>query len=475
MAEVPTENKDESDGKVIMLIETKWICSHTTVDALLLFDQFVIIMFCVQENTSKEIRPVIDYDDVTVKSCFDFRLRTSSFDLHLLGQHKKSRFPHLFKSKSDTTVKPQPPGSLGSPAVSPAPSPRGGSPQTTPRRRFVRIVRDNDRPGEEYENPNVVRRYTTNYWENCQQLAKKSSEEFGKPASVDLPYVVSGHTILKKQHSRDDSYDSLAQQASASGGQGAAAMSLKHTCFRDEVQVIEFDRKNKVEECTVGIRAAQLSEELCAGDPDFSVPADSCENDTSEASTNVVDDLSNSAASQGVAGSLDDACATLTAKNVTKKASEKEQEEEDIEIVESKFSHLKAVDGSVLKSQKSVDEPVVIEEVRTSPKRESSLQKGDGVIVRSLKKLREELLSSEGSSSSSDHKKSSSHHRHQKRSSDKHIRFDLSAINSADVQDTLDNTSDMEETEKDDVDEIGVDATAASADTFAAIATEMDA
>ena len=275
-----------------------------------------------------------------------------------------SRLAHIFRSKSDSSVKPSP---LSSPAVSPANSPRG-SPQTARRRRFVRVVRDNDHPGEEYENPNVVRKYSTLYWENCQKQAKKLNED-GEKGNV--PYTVSGHTILKKQHSRDDSGDHLCS---------ATSTPHRHAFFRDEVQVIEFDRKNKVEECTIGVHSEQLLfTELIAGEPDFTVPANCSENSFDEDDkNNMVEKDSMPVCEGGLTTSKDNCTVDNPASNNNKKD---EDENDDTEIALNKFSRLTAVDG---------------------------------LIVKSLKKLKEDLSSeSEQSKVQNDRK------------ADRHIRFDL--------------------------------------------------
>ena len=67
-----------------------------------------------------------------------------------------------------------------------------------------------------------------------------------------LPYEVSGHTILKKP-SMDHtvSVGTGGSCSSASGAEGDMTPPvLKHTCFRDEVVIIEYDTKCKVLEST---------------------------------------------------------------------------------------------------------------------------------------------------------------------------------------------------------------------------------
>jgi len=78
----------------------------------------------------------MDPDEV-VAGCFEFRLRTRSFDLHQLTHGSKlKKFGRLFRASSDGGVK-----QTSSVPSSPA---GGSSPRHSPprRRRFVRVVRD---------------------------------------------------------------------------------------------------------------------------------------------------------------------------------------------------------------------------------------------------------------------------------------------------------------------------------------------
>lgn len=160
--------------------------------------------------------------------CFDFRMRTSSFDLHTLATgHRLARLGRLFRSKSTEEVK-----TIKSPVTSPKPSPKP-SPGATPKRRFVRVVRNQDSEGEEYENPHLVRRFTKEYWEQQQQqqqLQKSKSLEMNYTAD-NLPYKVSGHTILKKHPSVDSD---------------SSPPVTKHACFKENIEVFEFDKKSKI-------------------------------------------------------------------------------------------------------------------------------------------------------------------------------------------------------------------------------------
>lgn len=54
-----------------------------------------------------------------------------------------------------------------------------------PRRRFARVLHDEERWGEEYENPYVVRHLSKGYWERQQEEARKKLGE-----SDHVPYSV---------------------------------------------------------------------------------------------------------------------------------------------------------------------------------------------------------------------------------------------------------------------------------------------
>jgi len=156
--------------------------------------------------------------------CFEFRMRTSSFDLHQLATgHKLARISRLFRSKSQDEVK-----SLRSPTGSPTQSPTPTQ-KAPARRRFVRVVKNQECEGEEYENRHLVRRYTREYWEE-QQLEKSKSVDCQYDPD-HLPYTVSGHTILKKHPSVDSD---------------SSPPVTKHACFKEDIEVIEFDKKSKI-------------------------------------------------------------------------------------------------------------------------------------------------------------------------------------------------------------------------------------
>ena len=101
----------------------------------------------------------------------------------------------------------------------------------------MRVVRDGDSSGEEYENPHVIRKYSQKYAHTRYAMKKSQSLEEDCP----LPYKVSGHTILKK-HS---SFEQSGHQVTESPDQSPP--SSKHASFKNEVEVIEFDRKEKIQ------------------------------------------------------------------------------------------------------------------------------------------------------------------------------------------------------------------------------------
>lgn len=169
----------------------------------------------------------IHCDKEMAAGCFDFRLRTRSFDLHQIAQHHKlKKLGLLLRYGSDTDIKANPH------SVS-AESSSKNLPLQFPNdrhRRFVRVVRDARNP--DLENPHVVHRFSQDYIEETFMERSNSISEGVKP----LPYVVTGHTILKKQATVDKC--ELDQPDSPAGN--------KHAKFFDEVIVIEFDKK-----CTI--------------------------------------------------------------------------------------------------------------------------------------------------------------------------------------------------------------------------------
>lgn len=163
-------------------------------------------------------------DEETVSGCFDFRLRTRSFDLHQVAQHRRlKKLGFHFKSESDTEIK------TDAKKTSSTKSLKNSSQPPSTSRRFVRVVRDSQSP--DLENPHVIHRFSQDYIEHLGIERANSFSEGVKPK----PYVVKGHTILKKQTTTDKP-DDPPESPSIN----------KHAKFFDEVMVIEFDK-----ECTI--------------------------------------------------------------------------------------------------------------------------------------------------------------------------------------------------------------------------------
>jgi len=108
----------------------------------------------------------MDPDEV-VAGCFEFRLRTRSFDLHQLAPGSKlKKFGRLFRASSE--------GGGAKQTSSVPSSPAGGSsPHHSPprRRRFVRVVRDKAEDCTE-DGRYVVHRYSEAF------LARANRERF---------------------------------------------------------------------------------------------------------------------------------------------------------------------------------------------------------------------------------------------------------------------------------------------------------
>jgi len=106
----------------------------------------------------------MDADEVAA-GCFEFRLRTRSFDMHQLAHGSKLKmFGRLFRASSEGGVK----SSSSVPS-----SPAGGSPRHSPprRRRFVRVVRDKPEDCTE-DGRFVVHKYSKEF------LARMNRERF---------------------------------------------------------------------------------------------------------------------------------------------------------------------------------------------------------------------------------------------------------------------------------------------------------
>ena len=187
--------------------------------------------------------------------CFDMRERSSSFDLHDIrkgdtdatdgqdGHHKPSFLAKLIRSISENSMRKKSPSA--SPATSPKNSPKPGSQR---RRRFVRVIKNDEQVGEEYVNPHVVRKYEKGFWENKYMRKSASLDEPQRP----LPYTVNGPTILKKAHSMDSSSEHPESPS------GTPPMSAKSCKFNESVEIIEYDIKGK---CLMIMNEARVSHE----------------------------------------------------------------------------------------------------------------------------------------------------------------------------------------------------------------------
>ena len=134
------------------------------------------------------------------------------------GKMKFTKFSKLFRSKSEQRI------------VS-KPGPKKTAATATPtKRRFLRVVRDNEHEGEEFENQHIIRRYTQDYWSKQMEEARRLQH------ATSLPYDVnSDHTILKKSHSADSDTEGCSECATSS-----PSLVMKKASFKEQVQVFEF-------------------------------------------------------------------------------------------------------------------------------------------------------------------------------------------------------------------------------------------
>jgi len=119
----------------------------------------------------------MDPDEVAA-GCFEFRLRTRSFDLHQLTHgNKLKKFGRLFRSSSDQT------GVKHSSSSVPSSPVAGSSPHQSPprRRRFVRVVRDKPEDCTE-DGRYVVHKYSKAF------LARMDHERFVMHMFVQIPH-----------------------------------------------------------------------------------------------------------------------------------------------------------------------------------------------------------------------------------------------------------------------------------------------
>jgi hypothetical protein len=199
----------------------------------------------------------------------EFRSRTHSFDMTLLakkrqqqrGGSKASRFARMFRSKSEEGMQNE--GGSNSP---PSPSTTDAqSPGAPRRRRMMRIVRNDESAGEEYENPYLVRHYTKEYWE--QQMEEARALQL----NVNVPYTTnSDHTILKKHHSADAPASPPIETDPLEHG---SPQINRHACFRDEVEVMEFKADQKISKQMVRKRRERLLDSNSDNDNESTSPS----------------------------------------------------------------------------------------------------------------------------------------------------------------------------------------------------------
>ena len=203
------------------------------------FNNSSLMFICLYHPTNfvwfiHSCRDTSDSEIENVHGCFDFRLRTRSFDLHQIAQNQKiKKLSNLLRHNSVTSVKVPLKDSL--PKASK--SSRGSTPvPPAHRRRLVRVIRDAQCP--DMENPFVVHKFSPEFFEQSNIERRSGSFSSGDKSTV-LPYSVTGHTILKRQASECCDSDSLPQTPSPSV--------QKHASFQTDVIVIEFDKKSKVQ------------------------------------------------------------------------------------------------------------------------------------------------------------------------------------------------------------------------------------
>jgi len=120
----------------------------------------------------------------------------------------------------------------------------------------MRIVRDeNAQPPEVCDdNPHKIHRYSQSflqtYYSNKSNSTEETVESHGEGGATlsapSLPYVIIGHTILKKS-----SGDRLAMSLPSTVAlDHSPTLLLKHATFFSEVEVIEYDLKDKVSQST---------------------------------------------------------------------------------------------------------------------------------------------------------------------------------------------------------------------------------
>lgn len=166
-----------------------------------------------------------DDEDRTKTGCLPHRSRSATFDSSDRPRHASEpthqlkiaeKLMRFFRSASSHAS-----------SGRRSPTPRdGGQP---PRRRFLRVVKDENAPPPECigDNPNIICRYSQEYLTRHYAEVERSRDvDRSKPT---LPYTTSGHTILKKS-STDPTSD-----------RSAPSTTMKRTTFCDVVTVVDSD------------------------------------------------------------------------------------------------------------------------------------------------------------------------------------------------------------------------------------------
>jgi len=188
-----------------------------------------------------------DEDKKKKSGCLPHRPRSATFDSPSRPRHDSEPTHHSrLAEKLLSFFRPQ--GSqTGSGRQSP--TSRGGQ---APRRRFMRVVKDENAPPPECvgDNPNVICRYSQEY------LSKHYAqlERLRDSSRPTLPYTTSGHTILKKS-STDPTSDRRVPSAT-----------MKHTTFNDVVTVVDSE-EGEVREEPLRSTADDDEDDLDEGSP----------------------------------------------------------------------------------------------------------------------------------------------------------------------------------------------------------------
>ena len=169
-----------------------------------------------------------DDEDVKKSGCLPHRSRSATFGSPN-RQRRASEQSHQSKIAEKLLRFFRPTGSQSGSGRQSPPSRGGGGASQAPRRRFMRVVKDENAPPPECigDNPNIICRYSQEYLSKHYAEVERSREvDCSRPT---LPYTTSGLTILKKS-STDPTSD-----------RRAASTTIKHTTFCDVVTVVESD------------------------------------------------------------------------------------------------------------------------------------------------------------------------------------------------------------------------------------------